>query len=192
MPSAYKRPGALACQRCGIRAYHSLYPRSRALALILTWAGPNSAPKELSKGEDCPALISNQELWLVMALLHKICNRTKSVLRANSPQVLVSSRYTLIHQIPNPKIIFENSFSRYHPNTWNSWPSKRVNIVRKHFHFIKVSFGGQNRTFLMHRILRLKASAEHTQFRKLEVSVSLLTQIISLIPRRERKGFRET
>ena len=30
-------------------------------------------------------------------------------------------------------------------------------------------------TFLMHKILRLKASAEHTQFRKLEVSVSLLT-----------------
>ena len=24
-----------------------------------TWAGPNSAPKELSKGEDCPALISD-------------------------------------------------------------------------------------------------------------------------------------
>ena len=37
--------------------------------------------------------------------LHQICNRTKSVLGANSPQVLVSSRYTLIRQIPNPKII---------------------------------------------------------------------------------------
>ncbi|KAH9752127.1 hypothetical protein KPL71_014578 [Citrus sinensis] len=50
--------------RCGIRAYHSLYPRPRNLALIPTWVGPNSAPKELSKGEDCPALISDQELWL--------------------------------------------------------------------------------------------------------------------------------
>ncbi|KAH9705041.1 hypothetical protein KPL70_011721 [Citrus sinensis] len=51
-------------KRCGIRAYHSLYPRPRALALIPTWAGPNSAPKEFSKGEDCPTLISDQELWL--------------------------------------------------------------------------------------------------------------------------------
>ena len=46
-------------------------------------------------------------------------------------------------------------------------------------------------TFLMHKIHRLKASAEYTQYRKLEANVSLLTQIISLIPRRE-KGFRET
>ena len=46
-------------------------------------------------------------------------------------------------------------------------------------------------TFLMHRILRLKASAEHTQYGKLEVSISSLTQIIFLIPRREKR-FRET
>ena len=39
----------------------------------------------------------------------------------------------------------------------------------------------------MHRILKLKASAKHTQFRNLEVSVSLLTRIISLIHRREKK-----
>ena len=43
----------------------------------------------------------------------------------------------------------------------------------------------------MHSILRLKASAEHTQYRKLEASVSLLTQIIALNPRREKR-FRET
>ena len=43
----------------------------------------------------------------------------------------------------------------------------------------------------MHKILRFKASAEHTQYENLEPSVSLLTQIISLIPRREKK-FRET
>ena len=46
-------------------------------------------------------------------------------------------------------------------------------------------------TVLMHRIFRLKASVEHTQYEKLEVSVSLITQIISLIPRREKR-FRET
>lgn len=34
------------------------------MALIPTWVGPNLAPKELSKGEDCPALISDQELGL--------------------------------------------------------------------------------------------------------------------------------
>ena len=43
----------------------------------------------------------------------------------------------------------------------------------------------------MHKILKLKASAKHTQYGKLEVSVSLITQIISLIPRREKR-FRET
>ena len=42
-------------------------------------------------------------------------------------------------------------------------------------------------TFLMHRILRLKASAEHTQYENLEVVVSLLTQIFSLSHRREKK-----
>ena len=46
-------------------------------------------------------------------------------------------------------------------------------------------------TFLMHRILRLKASAEHTQYGELEASVSLLTQITSFIPKREKR-FRET
>ena len=74
--------------------------------------------------------------------LHQIYNRTKSVLRASSPQVLVSSWYTLIRLIPNPKIICENGFSRYHLKTRHSWPSKRVNVVRKHFHFIKISFWG--------------------------------------------------
>ena len=42
----------------------------------------------------------------------------------------------------------------------------------------------------MHMILWLKARAKYTQYGKLKVSVSLLTQIISLIPRREKK-FRE-
>ena len=46
-------------------------------------------------------------------------------------------------------------------------------------------------TFLMHRILRIKASAEHTQYGELEASVSLLAQIISLISIREKR-FRET
>ena len=63
--------------------------------------------------------------------------------------------------------------------------------MREQFHFIKIDFGGQNMTFLMHMILKLKASAEHTQYGKLEVSVSLITQIISLILRREKR-FRET
>ena len=39
----------------------------------------------------------------------------------------------------------------------------------------------------MHRILRLEASAEHTQFRSFEVSVSFLIRIISSIPRKERE-----
>ena len=69
----------------------------------------------------------------------------------------------------NPKIICENSFSHYHPKAWHSWPSKRVKVVRKHFHFIKIRIKtileDKNRTFLMHRILKLEASAEHTQFR---------------------------
>ena len=43
----------------------------------------------------------------------------------------------------------------------------------------------------MHKILRLKVSAEHTQYGELEGSVSLLTQIISLIPRREKHDVRK-
>ena len=57
--------------------------------------------------------------------------------------------------------------------------------------FYKNQFWRIKMTFLMHMILRLKASAEHTQYGELEASVSSLTQIISLSPRRE-KGFRET
>ena len=86
-----------------------------------------------------PASPVGSRMW---RCLHQIYNRTGFVLRASSPQVLVSSRYTLIHQIPNPKIIFENSFSPHYPKTRHSWPSKRVNVVRKHFHFIKIGFGG--------------------------------------------------
>ena len=88
------------------------------------------------KTEDIPVVNDFPEV-LYVALLHQIYNRMKSVLRASRLQVLVSSRYTLIHQIPNLKIIFENSFSRYHQKTRHSWPSKRVNVVRKHFYFIK-------------------------------------------------------
>ena len=98
-----------------------------------------------------------------------------------------SSHISLSSTLSLPK-----SCSKHISKTRHSGPSKRVNVVRKFRHFIKSVLEDKNRTFLMHRILRLKASAEHTQFRKLEVSVSLLTQIISLIPKREKSFFRET
>ena len=44
--------------------------------------------------------------------------RYLNLLWTNSPHTLVSSRYTLIQLIPNPKFIFENNFSRYHPKTF--------------------------------------------------------------------------
>ena len=80
-----------------------------------------------------------------------------------------SSGFQPIYTYPfntKSEIIVENSFSRYHPKTRHSGPSKRVNVVRKYRHVIKSVLEDKNRTFLMHRILRLKASAEHTQFRK--------------------------